>query len=117
VRDYAEVRADGAVTLAVARDALVLYEVDERGLDKVDRSILMTLCRTFGGAPVGLTTLAAAIGEEPDTIEDVYEPYLLQEGLLQRTPRGRIATPAAYAHLGLTPPAVPPTGPGAAALF
>jgi Holliday junction DNA helicase RuvB len=116
VRDYAEVRADGAVTLAVARDALVLYEVDERGLDKVDRSILTTLCRTFGGAPVGLTTLAAAIGEEPDTIEDVYEPYLLQEGLLQRTPRGRVATPAAYAHLGLAPPA-PPAAPGSAALF
>jgi Holliday junction DNA helicase RuvB len=104
VRDFAEVRADGAVTLAVARDALELYEVDERGLDKVDRTILTTLCRTFAGAPVGLTTLAAAIGEEPDTIEDVYEPFLLQEGLLQRTPRGRVATAAAYVHLGLAPP-------------
>jgi Holliday junction DNA helicase RuvB len=103
VRDFAEVRADGAVSVEVARAALTLYEVDERGLDKVDRAILTTLCRTFAGAAVGLTTLAAAIGEEPDTIEDVYEPFLLQEGLLQRTPRGRVATPAAFAHLGLPP--------------
>jgi Holliday junction DNA helicase RuvB len=114
VRDFAEMRAQGAVTVEVARDALILYEVDERGLDKVDRIILTTLCRTFAGAAVGLTTLAAAIGEEPDTIEDVYEPFLLQEGLLQRTPRGRVATPAAFAHLGL--PAPDPFG-GAHALF
>jgi Holliday junction DNA helicase RuvB len=114
VRDYAEVRADGAITVDVARAALTLYEVDERGLDKVDRAILLTLCRTFAGAAVGLTTLAAAIGEEPDTVEDVYEPFLLQEGLLLRTPRGRVATAAAYAHLGLQPPE--PAG-GAPALF
>jgi Holliday junction DNA helicase RuvB len=114
VRDYAEMRADGAITVEVARAALTLYEVDERGLDKVDRAILLTLCRTFAGAAVGLTTLAAAIGEEPDTVEDVYEPYLLQEGLLLRTPRGRVATRAAYQHLGLEPP---DPGGGAVALF
>jgi Holliday junction DNA helicase RuvB len=110
VRDFAEVRADGVVTGAVAREALKLFEVDERGLDKVDRSILTTLCRTFGGTPVGLSTLAVSVGEETETVEDVYEPYLLKEGFLQRTPRGRVATPAAFAHLGLPLP----TGPGAA---
>ena len=105
VRDFAEVRADGVVTGAVARDALRLFEVDERGLDKVDRAILTALCRTFGGAPVGLSTLAVSVGEEPETVEDVYEPYLLKEGFLQRTPRGRVATAAAFAHLGVAPPA------------
>jgi Holliday junction DNA helicase RuvB len=105
VRDFAEVRADGVVTGAVAREGLRLFEVDERGLDKVDRGILTALCRTFGGAPVGLSTLAVSVGEEPETVEDVYEPYLLKEGFLQRTPRGRVATAAAFAHLGVAPPA------------
>jgi Holliday junction DNA helicase RuvB len=107
VRDFAEVRADGVVTGDVARDALRLFEVDERGLDKVDRGILTALCRTFGGTPVGLSTLAVSVGEEPETVEDVYEPYLLKEGFLQRTPRGRVATAAAFAHLGVTRPAEP----------
>jgi Holliday junction DNA helicase RuvB len=96
----------------VATDALVLFEVDERGLDKVDRAILAALCRTFAGAPVGLSTLAVSVGEETETVEDVYEPYLLKEGFLQRTPRGRVATPSAFAHLGLEGP-VPPGAPGA----
>ena len=116
MRDFAEVRADGVVTGAVARDALRLFEVDERGLDKVDRGILTALCRTFGGAPVGLSTLAVSVGEEPETVEDVYEPYLLKEGFLQRTPRGRVATAAAFAHLGVAPPAEG-GGPEAASLF
>jgi holliday junction DNA helicase RuvB len=101
VRDFAEVRGDGTVSAETARMALALFEVDERGLDKVDRSILSALCQTFGGQPVGLNTLAVAVSEEAETVEDVYEPYLLKEGLLQRTPRGRVATPAAFAHLGL----------------
>jgi holliday junction DNA helicase RuvB len=101
VRDFAEVRGDGTVSAETAREALGLFEVDERGLDKVDRSILAALCQTFGGQPVGLNTLAVAVSEEPETVEDVYEPYLLKEGLLQRTPRGRVATAAAFAHLGL----------------
>ena len=111
VRDYAEVRGDGAVTAATARAALSLFEVDERGLDKVDRSILRALCETFAGQPVGLTTLAVAVTEEAETVEDVYEPFLLKEGLLQRTPRGRVATPAAYVHLGLDVPAEAGAGP------
>ncbi len=101
VRDFAEVRGDGTVSGDTAREALTLFEVDERGLDKVDRAILTALCQTFGGQPIGLGTLAVAVGEEPDTVEDVYEPFLLKEGLLLRTPRGRVATAAAYAHLGL----------------
>jgi Holliday junction DNA helicase RuvB len=105
VRDFAEVRADGHVTGAVARDALALFEVDELGLDKVDRAVLEALCVTFGGRPVGLHTLAVAVAEEPDTVEEVYEPFLLKAGLLERTPRGRVATPAAYAHLGVVRPA------------
>ncbi|MCU1458928.1 MAG: Holliday junction helicase subunit RuvB [Actinomycetia bacterium] len=112
VRDYAEVRGDGTVTLEVAQQALALFEVDELGLDKVDRAILHALCVTFAGQPVGLGTLAASLAEEPDTLEDVYEPFLLKQGLLQRTPRGRIATPAGYAHLGLQPPASRPSEPG-----
>jgi Holliday junction DNA helicase RuvB len=104
VRDFAEVRGDGTVSAGTAREALALFEVDERGLDKVDRSILMALCRTFAGQPVGLSTLAVAVSEEPETVEDVYEPYLLKEGLLQRTPRGRVATAPAYVHLGLDAP-------------
>jgi Holliday junction DNA helicase RuvB len=111
VRDYAEVRADGTVTLDTARDALALFEVDELGLDKVDRAILAALCRTFAGRPVGLGTLAVAVGEAPETVEDVYEPFLLQCGLLERTPRGRVATPSAFAHLGLHQPAAPGEAP------
>jgi Holliday junction DNA helicase RuvB len=116
VRDFAEVRADGVVTGPVAREALRLFEVDERGLDKVDRGILTALCRTFGGAPVGLSTLAVSVGEEPETVEDVYEPYLLKQGFLQRTPRGRVATAAAFAHLGVAPPAEQ-GGPDTGSLF
>ena len=104
VRDYAEVRADGIVTEAAARDGLALFGVDEHGLDKVDRAILDAVCRRFGGGPVGLSTLAISVGEEPETVEDVYEPFLLQLGMLKRTARGRVATPAAWAHIGLTPP-------------
>ncbi|HTJ74200.1 MAG TPA: Holliday junction branch migration DNA helicase RuvB [Acidimicrobiales bacterium] len=107
VRDYAEVRGTGVVTQAAARDGLALFEVDDVGLDKVDRAILAAVCHRFGGGPVGLSTLAICVGEEPETVEDVYEPFLLQLGLLQRTPRGRIATPAAWAHLGLAPPEAP----------
>jgi holliday junction DNA helicase RuvB len=105
VRDYAEVRADGRVDLETARAALALFEVDELGLDKVDRALLSALCVTFAGQPVGLSTLAVAVSEEPETVEDVYEPFLLKEGLLRRTPRGRIATPSAYAHMGVSAPA------------
>jgi Holliday junction DNA helicase RuvB len=101
VRDYAEVRGDGVITGALAADALDLLEVDALGLDRLDREILRALCEKFGGGPVGLSTLAVAVGEEQDTIEDVYEPYLLQCGLLERTPRGRAATRRAYEHLGL----------------
>jgi len=111
VRDYAEVRADGRVTLDTARDALELFEVDELGLDKVDRAILVALCRTFAGRAVGLGTLAVAVGEAPETVEDVYEPFLLQCGLLERTPRGRIATATAYEHLGLHDPPIPGEAP------
>ncbi len=115
VRDYAQVRADGLVTLAVARAALELYEVDELGLDRLDRAVLDVLCRRFGGGPVGVATLAVAVGEERETVEEVAEPFLVRNGFLARTPRGRIATPAAWAHLGLT---APPAGPGAdATLF
>ena len=111
VRDYAEVRADGTVDVDTARAALALFEVDDLGLDKVDRAILTALCTTFGGQPVGLNTLAVAVGEEPETVEDVYEPYLLKEGLLLRTPRGRVATAAAFAHLGATAPSAPDAPP------
>jgi Holliday junction DNA helicase RuvB len=106
VRDYAEVRRDGRIDVETARDALVLFEVDELGLDKVDRAILHSLCVTFVGQPVGLSTLAVAVAEEPETVEDVYEPFLLKQGLMRRTPRGRVATPGAYAHLDLATPAV-----------
>ncbi len=112
VRDYAEMRGDGTVTTETARAALELFEVDELGLDKVDRLILSALCRTFAGQPVGLGTLAVAVGEQPDTVEDVYEPFLLQHGLLQRTPRGRIATAAAFAHLGVPVSVATPESPG-----
>ena len=103
VRDYAEVRMAGIVTDEAADRALDLLEIDHLGLDRLDREILDCLCVRFDGGPVGLSTLAVAVGEEQDTIEDVYEPYLLQQGLLKRTPRGRMATPTAYRHLGLEP--------------
>ena len=105
VRDFAEVRRDGRVDHDTACAALALFEVDELGLDKVDRAVLRALCETFAGQPVGLSTLAVAVAEEPETVEDVYEPFLLKEGLLRRTPRGRVATAGAYAHLGLSQPA------------
>jgi Holliday junction DNA helicase RuvB len=104
VRDYAEVRADGVITEEIARQALSLYEVDAEGLDRLDRSVLDALLRKFGGGPVGLSTLAVAVGEEPETVEVVAEPFLVRKGLIARTPRGRIATPAAWRHLGVTPP-------------
>jgi Holliday junction DNA helicase RuvB len=112
VRDFAEVRGDGRVDLAVARRGLQLFGVDELGLDKVDRAILTAVCQRFGGGPVGLSTLAVSVGEETDTVEDVYEPFLLQLGLLMRTPRGRVATAAAWQHLGLAPPAAAAPGRG-----
>jgi Holliday junction DNA helicase RuvB len=111
VRDYAEVRADGAVDGETARAALELFDVDELGLDKLDRALLNALCETFAGQPVGLTTLAVAVAEEPDTVEEVYEPFLLKAGLIRRTPRGRVPTSSAYVHLGLDPPA-PARDPG-----
>jgi holliday junction DNA helicase RuvB len=125
VRDFAEVRGDGIISLAAARAALELYEVDESGLDRLDRAVLSALIRRFGGGPVGLSTLAVAVGEEAETVEVVAEPFLVRCGLIARTPRGRVATPAAWEHLGLTPPAPPaPAGhggpadqPGSATLF
>ncbi|MCU1449055.1 MAG: Holliday junction helicase subunit RuvB [Acidimicrobiales bacterium] len=111
VRDFAEVRGNGIVTRTAAHDGLKLFGVDEQGLDKVDRAILDAVCRRFGGGPVGLSTLAISVGEEPETVEDVYEPFLLQLGMLKRTARGRVATPAAWAHLGLAPPETAPAPP------
>ncbi|MDR2347947.1 MAG: Holliday junction branch migration DNA helicase RuvB [Bifidobacteriaceae bacterium] len=105
VRDWAQVRGAGVADMAAALGALEIYQVDQRGLDRLDRAILEVLVKRFGGQPVGLSTLAAAVGEEGDTIETVVEPYLLREGLIARTPRGRLATPAAYQHLGAAPPA------------
>ena len=104
VRDFAEVRGAGAIDARVAEEALDLLEVDAAGLDRLDREILRAICEKFRGGPVGLSTLSVAVGEESDTIEDVYEPYLLQQGFLMRTPRGRVATEAAYGHIGLEPP-------------
>ena len=104
VRDYAEVRGNGVVDRAVARAALDLYEVDEEGLDRLDRAVLDAVVRRFGGGPVGLSTLAVVVGEEAETVEVVAEPFLVRRGLLARTPRGRVATPAGWEHLGLTPP-------------
>jgi Holliday junction DNA helicase RuvB len=108
VRDYAEVRAEGVIDVGTARDGLALFGVDERGLDKVDRAILSAVCRQYGGGPVGLSTLSISVSEQAETLEDVYEPFLIQQGLLARTPRGRVALPAAWEHLGLAPPAEPP---------
>jgi len=107
VRDFAVARAAGRITFDVAVEALEVYEVDDLGLDKVDRSILDSIVHKFGGGPVGLSTLAIAVGEEPETVEDAYEPFLLQSGLIKRTPRGRMATPHAYSHLGVEPPVDP----------
>jgi len=108
VRDFAEVRGTGVVDRDVARAGLALFGVDELGLDKVDRSVLSNLCSKFGGGPVGLGTLAISVGEAEETVEDVYEPFLIQQGLIMRTPRGRVATPAAWAHVGLVAPAGAP---------
>lgn len=105
VRDFAEVRADGHIDAAAAAEGLALFGVDTLGLDKVDRAILGALCVQFRGGPVGLSTLAIAVSEPTETVEDVYEPFLIQQGLLQRTPRGRVPTESAWTHLGLDPPA------------
>src|SRR5690606_14368841 len=104
VRDYAEVRADGVISKEVARAALAVYDVDELGLDRLDRAVLTALVDTFRGGPVGLSTLAVAVGEQPDTVAEVCEPFLVRAGLLARTPRGRVATESAWRHLGRTPP-------------
>lgn len=104
VRDWAQVRGNGRVDLAAARSALTVYEVDDRGLDRLDRSVLDALCRRFNGGPVGLSTLAVTVGEESETVEEVAEPFLVREGLISRTPRGRVATPDGWAHLGLREP-------------
>ena len=108
VRDFAQVKADGCITVKVAREALAQMEVDDKGFDSMDRKLLLTIIEKFGGGPVGVETLAAAISEEKDTIEDVYEPFLIQGGFLNRTPRGRQATPQAYQHFGLTKPSDQP---------
>ncbi|WP_223277828.1 Holliday junction branch migration DNA helicase RuvB [Janibacter sp. YB324] len=105
VRDWAQVHGTGQVDVNAAQAALALFDVDEAGLDRLDRAVLDALCRRFGGGPVGLSTLAVAVGEETDTVETVAEPYLVRQGYIVRSPRGRIATPAAWQHLGLTPPA------------
>ncbi len=108
VRDFAEVRGDGTIDAASAREGLKLFGVDARGLDKVDRAILTAICQQFGGGPVGLSTVAISVGEQTETVEDVYEPFLIQQGLIARTPRGRIAMPSAWEHIGLAAPG--PTG-------
>ncbi|MDV7086046.1 Holliday junction branch migration DNA helicase RuvB [Rhodococcus sp. IEGM 248] len=110
VRDYAEVRADGVVTREIAHAALAVYDVDQLGLDRLDRSVLSALVRSFGGGPVGVSTLAVAVGEEPATVEEVCEPFLVRAGMIARTPRGRVATAAAWTQLGLTPPPDAVTG-------
>jgi Holliday junction DNA helicase RuvB len=117
VRDYAEVRADGIVTVEVAGAALAVYDVDALGLDRLDRAVLDALVRRFGGGPVGVGTLAVAVGEEVETVEEVAEPFLVRAGLLARTPRGRVATPAAWSHLGLAPPTADPAAPKSPTLF
>ena len=104
VRDWAQVHGEGHVDLAAAQVALALFDVDAVGLDRLDRAVLEALCRRFGGGPVGLSTLAVAVGEEADTVETVAEPYLVREGYIVRTPRGRAASPRAWTHLGITPP-------------
>jgi holliday junction DNA helicase RuvB len=109
VRDFAQVKADGRITREVASNALMMLDVDEFGLDDMDARVLKTIIEKFDGGPVGLSTIGAAIGEDVSTIEEVYEPYLVQNGFLQRTPRGRVATPQAYRHFGYTPPTSQPT--------
>lgn len=104
VRDYAEVRGDGTVTKQTAKEALLVYDVDQLGLDRLDRAVLSALIRSFGGGPVGVSTLAVAVGEEPATVEEVCEPFLVRAGMVARTPRGRVATATAWQHLGLVPP-------------
>jgi Holliday junction DNA helicase RuvB len=104
VRDFAEVRGDGTIDAGTAREGLQVFGVDDRGLDKVDRAILGALCQQFRGGPVGLSTLAISVGEQPETVEDMYEPFLIQHGFLDRTPRGRVATAREYEYFGLTPP-------------
>jgi Holliday junction DNA helicase RuvB len=116
VRDYAEVRSDGTIDQATAALGLATFGVDERGLDKVDRAILSAICERFGGGPVGLSTLAISVGEQTETVEDVYEPFLIQQGLLMRTPKGRVCTAGAWEHLGLVPPRSAETD-GPSALF
>jgi Holliday junction DNA helicase RuvB len=103
-RDFAQVRAQGHITLAVAKEALQMLGVDEHGLDEVDRTLMLTILQKYAGGPVGLSTLAASISEEEDAIEEIYEPYLMQLGLLDRTQRGRVATALAYKHFSLEPP-------------
>ena len=105
VRDFSEVRGDGTISEETAREGLRVFGVDEIGLDKVDRAILHAICQQFAGGPVGLSTLAISVGEQPETVEDMYEPFLIQQGMLARTPRGRIAMPAAYTHIGMSAPA------------
>ncbi|WNM25751.1 Holliday junction branch migration DNA helicase RuvB [Demequina capsici] len=117
VRDWAQVHGDGRGTLDAARAALEVYEVDEMGLDRLDRAVLGALCTRFGGGPVGLTTLAVAVGEEPETVETVAEPFLVREGLMSRSPRGRVATALAWEHLGLPVPDGPAAGTGGSRLF
>ncbi|HEY6147322.1 MAG TPA: Holliday junction DNA helicase RuvB C-terminal domain-containing protein, partial [Thermoanaerobaculia bacterium] len=104
LRDFAEVAKKPAIDRETAREALARLEVDEHGFDEIDRRILSTIIEKFGGGPVGIGSIAASIGEDRGTLEDLYEPYLLQAGFLQRTPRGRVASPSAYRHLGITPP-------------
>ena len=111
MRDFAEVRGDGHIDAATAERGLTVFGVDELGLDKLDRAMLGALCEQFGGGPVGLSTLAIAVGEQTETVEDVYEPFLIQQGLIARTPRGRMAMPAAFAHVGVAPPARAPGQP------
>jgi len=111
VRDFSQVKADGRVSLGTARAALEVYEVDELGLDRLDRAVLSALCRRFDGGPVGLATVAVAVGEERETVEEMVEPFLVRSGLLARTPRGRVATASAWIHLGLTPPRAGYSGP------
>jgi Holliday junction DNA helicase RuvB len=104
VRDYAEVRADGVITCDIAKLALEVYDVDDLGLDRLDRAVLSALIRSFSGGPVGVSTLAVAVGEEATTVEEVCEPFLVRAGMIARTPRGRVATSQAWRHLGVTPP-------------
>ncbi len=117
VRDYAEVKGDGTIDQATAHAGLAVFGVDDRGLDKVDRAILSAICERFGGGPVGLSTLAISVGEQTETVEDVYEPFLIQQGLLMRTPKGRVCTLGAWEHLGLVPPASAEPDGGPPALF